>query len=64
MPTPHTPAPLSQLPASAVHQRFSTRPALYSVVFNALRSRILACYPSLPLDLPTLKLAIPQPESH
>ncbi|WLH76045.1 hypothetical protein PSH70_11405 [Pseudomonas fluorescens] len=64
MPTPHSPAPLSQLPASAVHQRFSTRPALYSVVFNALRSRILACYPSLPLDLPTLKLAIPQPEGH
>ncbi len=61
MPPPNTPTPLSQLPAQAVHQRFATRPALYSVVFNALRSRILERYPSLELDLLRVKLASPTP---
>lgn len=52
---------LSHLPAQAIHAHFATRPALYSVVFNALRSRILERYPTLKLDLSTLKLAIPHP---
>lgn len=53
--------PLSQLPAQAVHERFSTRPALFSVVFNALRERILERYPALNLDLLNVKLASPSP---
>ncbi|WP_073522142.1 dermonecrotic toxin domain-containing protein [Pseudomonas fluorescens] len=61
MPTPTLPAQLSQLPAQAIHARFATRPALYSVVFNALRSRILERYPSLQLDLLAVKLATPLP---
>lgn len=61
MPTPNTSTPLGQLPAQAVHQRFATRPALYSVVFNALRSRLLERYPSLELDLLAVKLASPTP---
>ncbi|MDQ0704448.1 hypothetical protein QF043_003240 [Pseudomonas sp. W3I7] len=61
MPTPSSPTALSQLPAQAIHAQFATRPALYSVVFNALRSRILERYPSLKLDLATVKLAIPHP---
>lgn len=59
--TPASPSGFSQLPAQAVHQRFATRPALYSVVFNALRSRLLERYPSLELDLLTVKLASPTP---
>ncbi|MCK3853681.1 DUF6543 domain-containing protein [Pseudomonas sp. W2Jun17] len=62
MPTPSTPTTLSQLPAQAIHAHFATRPALYSVVFNALRDRILERYPSLKLDLATVKLAIPHPD--
>lgn len=66
MPNP-TPSPftaLEQLPAQAVHARFATRPALYSVVFNALRRRILEHYPTLQLDLRAVKLATPHPEGH
>ncbi|NCE90806.1 dermonecrotic toxin domain-containing protein [Pseudomonas sp. L13] len=66
MPNP-TPSPftaLEQLPAQAVHARFATRPALYSVVFNALRKRILEHYPTLQLDLRAVKLATPHPEGH
>ncbi|NVZ55722.1 hypothetical protein HX797_05545 [Pseudomonas edaphica] len=62
MPTPSSPMALSHLPAQAIHAHFATRPALYSVVFNALRSRILERYPTLKLDLSTLKLAIPHPD--
>lgn len=62
MPTPSSPTALSQLPAQAIHTHFATRPALYSVVFNALRSRILERYPSLTLDLSAVKLAIPHPD--
>ena len=62
MPTPSSPTALSQLPAQAIHAHFATRPALYSVVFNALRGRILERYPSLKLDLATVKLASPHPE--
>ncbi|QOY69367.1 DUF6543 domain-containing protein [Pseudomonas sp. OST1909] len=61
MPTPSSPTALSQLPAQAIHTHFATRPALYSVVFNALRSHILERYPALKLDLSTVKLAIPDP---
>lgn len=58
---PTSPLPLSQLPAKAVHERFATRPALYSVLSNALRSRLLEHYPTLALDLLNLKLASPSP---
>ncbi len=58
------PSPFNQLPAQAVHERFATRPALYSVVFNALRNDILTRYPSLELDLLTVKLASPHPDGH
>lgn len=64
MPEPITPAStlaFRQLPAQAVHARFATRPALYSVLLNALRERILERYPSLKLDWQTVKLASPQP---
>ncbi|WP_438869476.1 hypothetical protein [Pseudomonas sp. L1(2025)] len=54
----------SQLAAQAVHERFATRPALYSVVFNALRTRILEHYPSLRMNLREVKLAIPHPDGH
>ncbi|MFT0476686.1 dermonecrotic toxin domain-containing protein [Pseudomonas antarctica] len=67
MPAPTTsprPTALAPLPALAVHARFATRPALYSVVFNALRGRILAQYPSLKLDLRAVKLASPDPSGH
>lgn len=56
-----SPLPLSQLPAKAVHERFATRPALYSVLSNAMRNRILEHYPTLALDLLNLKLASPTP---
>ena len=62
MPAPNTstrPMDLNQLPARAVHERFATRPTLYSVVLNALRDRIQEHYPSLKLDMLTVKLASP-----
>jgi hypothetical protein len=49
------------LPAQAVHEHFANRPALFSVVFNALRERILERYPALDLDLLNVKLASPSP---
>lgn len=58
--TPSSNSAFRQLPALAVHERFATRPALYSVVFKALRSRMLERYPSLNLDLLAVKLASPQ----
>ncbi|MGU3310066.1 dermonecrotic toxin domain-containing protein [Pseudomonas sp. M5A4_2d] len=58
---PVLPTALGQLPAQAVHERFATRPALFSVVFNALRERILQRYPTLQLDLLSVKLATPAP---
>ncbi|AZE54993.1 hypothetical protein C4K03_2838 [Pseudomonas synxantha] len=62
MPTPFMlPTQMGQLPTQTIHARFATRPALYSVVFNALRSRILERYPSLKLDLLAVKLATPLP---
>ncbi|WLH87195.1 hypothetical protein [Pseudomonas sp. FP2338] len=67
MPTPTTspmPSGLEQLPAQAIHARFATRPALFSVVLNALRSRILERYPSLKLNLPATQLGIPTPSGH
>lgn len=63
-PTPIPSTAVEQLPAQAVHARFATRPALYSVVFNALRRRILEQYPTLKLDLRSVKLATPHPEGH
>lgn len=57
MPNPAPSTALSQLPARAVHTHFATRPSLVSVVFNALRSRLLERYPAL--DLATLRLATP-----
>ncbi|MDQ0122274.1 hypothetical protein J2W17_001219 [Pseudomonas lini] len=51
----------SQLAAQAVHERFANRPALFSVVFNALRNRILEHYPTLEMDLRLVKLASPHP---
>lgn len=67
MPPPTTspmPSGLEQLPAQAIHARFATRPALFSVVFNALRSRILERYPSLKLNLLATQLGIPTPSGH
>ncbi|AZE89070.1 hypothetical protein C4J97_2369 [Pseudomonas orientalis] len=66
MPDPITPLPstFNQLPSQAVHERFATRPTLYSVVFKALRNAILARYPSLELDLLTVKLASAHPDGH
>ncbi|VVN12689.1 dermonecrotic toxin domain-containing protein [Pseudomonas fluorescens] len=64
MPAPNTlasPTSLSPLPAQAVHERFAHRPALFSVVFNALRSQILERYPTLEMDLRAVKLASPSP---
>ena len=64
-PTPPLPtSALSQRPAQAVHEHFATRPRLFSVVFNTLRGRILERYPSLKLDLLTVKLASPHPSGH
>ncbi|KRP63568.1 dermonecrotic toxin domain-containing protein [Pseudomonas orientalis] len=64
-PTPSAPPiALSQLPAQAIHQRFVTRPAFYSVVLNALRELILERYPSLELEMSGVKLAIPHPDGH
>ncbi|KQM52058.1 hypothetical protein ASE80_27135 [Pseudomonas sp. Leaf15] len=62
MPVPIPTPNLSQLPAQAVQAHFATRPALYSVVFNALRSGILEHYPTLKLDLLSVKLATPRPD--
>ncbi|TVT83558.1 dermonecrotic toxin domain-containing protein [Pseudomonas sp. H3(2019)] len=62
MPDPNTPALStlpSQLAAQAIHKRFAHRPALFSVVFNALRDQILEHYPTLELDLRSVKLASP-----
>ncbi|AZE83718.1 hypothetical protein C4J98_2305 [Pseudomonas orientalis] len=67
MPQPILPAStstFSHLPALAVHTHFATRPALYSVVLNALRTLILERYPSLKLDLPRVQLATPHPDGH
>jgi len=66
MPDPITtrPSTFNQLPSQAVHEHFATRPALYSVVFNALRNAILARYPSLELDLLRVKLASAHPDGH
>lgn len=66
MPNPAPPPPIvfEQLPAQAVHTRFASRPALYSVVFNALRRGILEHYPTLQLDLRSVKLATPHAEGH
>ncbi|HCS41964.1 MAG TPA: hypothetical protein DIW52_03930 [Pseudomonas sp.] len=64
MPDPTPPAIStlpSQLPAQAIHKRFANRPALFSVVFNALRNRILEHYPTLEMDLRAVKLASPPP---
>ncbi|VVP03935.1 hypothetical protein PS850_03012 [Pseudomonas fluorescens] len=64
MPAANTPAstmPPSQLAAQAVHQRFAHRPSLFSVVFNALRDRMLEHYPTLEMDLRSVKLASPHP---
>lgn len=64
MPAANTPAstmPPSQLAAQAVHKRFAHRPVLFSVVFNALRDRMLEHYPSLEMDLRSVKLASPHP---
>ncbi|MBV4482574.1 hypothetical protein [Pseudomonas khavaziana] len=58
---PDSPTALSQLPSQAVHAHFATRPALFSVVFKALRTGISERYPNLQLDLLTLKLASPTP---
>lgn len=56
-----SPTALGQLPSQAVHAHFATRPALFSVVFKALRTGISERYPNLQLDLLTLKLASPTP---
>lgn len=67
MPTPNAPAlptALSQLPAQAIHAHFASRPALFSVLANALRDRILERYPTLELDMLTVKLASPTPSGH
>ncbi|WP_330211162.1 dermonecrotic toxin domain-containing protein [Pseudomonas sp. AM4(2022)] len=65
MPTlPASPMDLSQLPAKAVHQHFATRPALFSVVYRALSERILERYPSLDLNLLSVKLASPDATGH
>lgn len=66
MPTLSTPlvTALGQLPAQAVHQRFATRPALYSVVLNALRAGILERYPTLNLNMLTLQLASPHADGY
>lgn len=64
MPTPTlppSPAASSQIPAQAIHKRFSSRPSLFSVVFNTLRDRILERYRTLELDLLTTRLASPTP---
>lgn len=53
------PTPFGQLAAHAVHQRFATRPQLFSVVFNALRERLLEHYPALNIDLLNTQLASP-----
>ncbi|AZE89072.1 dermonecrotic toxin domain-containing protein [Pseudomonas orientalis] len=64
-PAPSTPPiALNQLPAQAIHQRFVTRPALYSVVLNALHELILERYPFLELDLSRVNLAVPHPDGH
>ncbi|OAE11271.1 hypothetical protein AZH11_21600 [Pseudomonas simiae] len=62
MPNPTAPAlptPPGQLAAQAIHERFSTRPSLFSVLVNALRDRILERYRTLELDLLTVQLASP-----
>ncbi|KTC23125.1 hypothetical protein AO391_03640 [Pseudomonas marginalis ICMP 9505] len=56
-----TPMALGLLPSQAIHEHFATRPALFSVVFKALRASIRARYPALEFDLLTLKLASPTP---
>lgn len=64
MPTatlPPSPAASSQIPAQAIHKRFSSRPSLFSVVFNTLRDRIMERYRTLELDLLTTRLASPTP---
>lgn len=64
MPAPNTPLlphTMSQLAAQVVLERFSNRPALFSVVVNALRQRILQRYPTLELDLLKAELASPDP---
>ena len=58
---PDLPVAQSPLPAQAIHAHFATRPALFSVVFKALRAGIREHYPSLKVDLLTLKLAGPTP---
>lgn len=63
-PAPPSATAFEQLPAQAVHARFASRPALYSVVFNALRRRLLEQYPTLKLNLAAVKLATPHPEGH
>lgn len=67
MPASTTPASAtapSQLSAQAIHKRFAHRPTLFSVVFNALRDRILEHYPALEMDLRAVRLASPQPSGH
>lgn len=54
-----SPMALGLLPSLAIHEHFATRPALFSVVFNALRASIRQRYPALEFDLLTLKLASP-----
>ncbi|MDO9346635.1 MAG: hypothetical protein Q7T99_24500 [Pseudomonas sp.] len=58
---PPSPAAFSQIPAQTIHKRFSSRPSLFSVVFNTLRDRILERYRTLELDLLTTRLASPTP---
>jgi len=67
MPASTPPAPSrspSQLTAQAVHQRFANRPSLFSVVFNALRDRIREHYPTLEMDLRSVRLASPTTSGH
>ena len=52
----------SQLAAVAIHKRFAHRPSFFSVVFNALRDRIMEHYPTLEIDLRDVKLASPHPD--
>lgn len=56
--------PPSQLSAQAIHQRFANRPSPFSVIFNALRDQIHEHYPTLEMDLRSVRLASPTPSGH
>jgi len=49
----------SNTPAQAVSHQFADRPTLRQVVEQHLQERLLEYFPSLRLDLPTLRLATP-----